>query len=69
MYMSSVKRGLDKSAVTSTLGSVFTNSSQEHSLSFFSKICKLECSTTSDFGQSDVVLHPNASKYRKKIGE
>ena len=30
-------------------GSLFTNHSQEHSLFFFSKICKLECNTTSDW--------------------
>ena len=37
---------------------------------FFSKICKFECKTTSDwlivwFSQSEVMLHSNAYKYEK----
>ena len=47
-------------------GSAFTNHTQEHSLSFFLKICKLECNMTSDWlNQSEVVFHSNASIYRK----
>ena len=59
-----------------TLESILTNHSQAHSLSFFSRICKLECNTTSDWlnrmvRQSEVVfvLHSHAAKYKKNSGE
>ena len=54
-------------------GFVFTNYSQEYALSyflsFFSKICKLECNTTSDWlkrmiYQPEVLLRSDAAKYR-----
>ena len=39
---------------------------------FFSKICKFNCNTTSDWlkhwvNQSNVVLHSNAAKYRNNL--
>ena len=37
------------SAYECSLGSVFTNHSQEHSLCFSPRICKFECNATSDW--------------------
>ena len=45
----SVGKELKSKADIVPTGSVPTNHSQEHSLSFFFKICKFECNTTSDW--------------------
>ena len=51
-------------------GSVFTNNSHEHVLSFSSEFCTFDFITTSDwlnvwFSQSGVALQTNTAKYRK----